>query len=76
MTLYLRLLQARELAKVVRRMHAADKRYWEESEFLLLRNEIALQTLFQDNTTTQRTFEHFEIEVTYVRKSQPIFQEL
>jgi hypothetical protein len=34
-------------------MQAADKRYREESEFLLLRNEVALQTLFRGEATAQ-----------------------
>lgn len=53
----------RELGKAFRGMQAADKRYREESELLLLRHEVALAELNRDNTTTERRLEELDVEV-------------
>ncbi|KAG0602849.1 hypothetical protein M758_10G046500 [Ceratodon purpureus] len=69
--------EERELARVLRRMQAVDKRFWEESKFLLLRNEVALQILLHGEASAQPKQEDAEYQIaepmavdTYYRDSE------
>jgi hypothetical protein len=53
----------RKLGKAFQRMQAADKRYRDQSDLLLLRHDIALRKLNRDNTITERRSEELDVEV-------------